>query len=118
MTAHPGRWKVWFHRSRAVVWMAVGALSFPLGWANSVVLVWVASLNANVVTDIGAAEAADDRNVTARLDRIERLLNELVDEPEEPRTVADRLAQIRAHQREHEHLLTRVAEAVADLARR
>lgn len=77
MPAHPGRWKVWFHRSRAVVWMIVGALSFPLGWANSVALVWVASLYANVVTDIGAAEAADDRTILARLDRLEELLIEL-----------------------------------------
>lgn len=54
---------VWFHRSRALGWVIVGALSFPLGWANSVVLVWIASVYANVFTDWGAAEAADDRRV-------------------------------------------------------
>lgn len=77
MTERSTRWKVWFHRSRAVVWLIVGALSFPLGWANSVALVWIASLYANVFTDLGAAEAADDRQVLERLDRVEKLLVEL-----------------------------------------
>ncbi len=66
------RQRVWFHRSRAIIWVIVGALSFPLGWANSVVLVWIASLYANVSTDAGAAEAADDRAITDRLDRMEQ----------------------------------------------
>lgn len=62
--------KVWLHRTRAIIWAIVGALSFPLGWANSVVLVWIASLYANVSTDWGNGEAADDRPVIGRLDRI------------------------------------------------
>lgn len=62
--------KVWAHRSRAIVWAVVGALSFPLGWANSVVLVWVASLYANVSTDWGNGEAADNRELIALLEEI------------------------------------------------
>lgn len=66
--------RVWFHRSRSIAWMIVGVLSFPLGWANSIVLVWIASLYANVASDWSASEAADDRAVIERLDRIEALL--------------------------------------------
>jgi hypothetical protein len=62
---------IWFHRSRAVVWVIVGVISFPLGWANSVVLVWIASVYANISGDIGAAAAADDRAVIERLDRVD-----------------------------------------------
>lgn len=62
--------KVWFHRSRAAVWGVVGVLSFMYGWANSVALVWVASLYANIVSDIGAAEAADDRHVIEELEAL------------------------------------------------
>jgi hypothetical protein len=68
------RARVYFHRGRAALWIALGAASFPLGWADSVVLVWIASVYANVVSDLGAAEAADDRDLTDRLDRIERHL--------------------------------------------
>lgn len=53
--------KVWFHRSRAVAWGFVGIASFVFNFTNSVMLVWIASLYANVVSDISAAEAADDR---------------------------------------------------------
>lgn len=66
------RARVHFHRARAAAWVAIGAASFALGAADSVALVWIASLYANVVSDLGAAEAADDRAVVERLDRIER----------------------------------------------
>lgn len=65
------RLKVWFHRSRAIAWIAVGAVSFWRGWSDSVTLVWAASLYANIVSDWTAAEASDDRDVIARLERIE-----------------------------------------------
>lgn len=79
--------KVWFHRTRALAWIIVGVLSFPLGWANSVALVWIASVYANTVSDLTAAEASDDRAVLERLDRIEALLQQLTsttDPPSEP----------------------------------
>lgn len=89
--------KVWFHRARAITWVLIGVVSFPLGWANSVVLVWIASVYANSLTDWGAAEAADDRTVMDALDavradqetlrgelgRVRELLEHLVNRPPE-----------------------------------
>lgn len=66
--------RVWFNWVSAACWLVLGVLSFPLGWANSVAVVWLASVYANVKTDVGAAEAADDHEVVDRLDRIERIL--------------------------------------------
>lgn len=65
--------KVWFHRTSAIIWLA---LIFPayIWWRESVAFVIAASIYANVKSDWGAAEAADDREVLARLDRIEALL--------------------------------------------
>jgi hypothetical protein len=71
------RRKIWFHRSRAIIWLVVGALSFVFGWQNSVVLVWIASVYANTVSDLGAAEAADDREVTGRLDDVSERLDRI-----------------------------------------
>lgn len=62
--------------------MIVGALSFPLGWANSVILVWVASLYANVSTDWGNGEAADNRELREPLERIEAKLDALLEQRE------------------------------------
>lgn len=68
------------------MWVGVGIASFVFGFENSVVLVWIASLYANIVSDWGAAEAADDREIVDRLDRIEEHLGitvidgEVVDE--------------------------------------
>lgn len=61
------RRSVWFHRARATAWLAFGLISFAVGWANSVALVWAASVYANVMTDWTAAEAADDRRVLAAI---------------------------------------------------
>jgi hypothetical protein len=77
------RAKVWFHRSRAIAWLIVGAVTFALGLADSVALVWMASVYANAVSDWGAAEAADDRAIHERLDRIEQMLERLTNGPKE-----------------------------------
>ena len=69
---------VWFHRCRATLWALAYPATVALGVADSVALVWFASCYANVVSDLGAAEAADDRAVLARLDRIESKLDELL----------------------------------------
>lgn len=68
--------RVWFHRSRAVAWVLVGVASFLLGWTDSVTLVLIASLYANVVTDWGAAEAADNREVLRRIASLEKKVEE------------------------------------------
>lgn len=68
--------KVWSFRLRAACWVGIGVWSFATGMQDSVVLVWLASLYANLATDLGAAQAADDRQLVDRLDRIERLLVE------------------------------------------
>lgn len=65
--------RVWFHRGRAVAWALAGVCAL-LWWQDSVLFVIVASVYANVVSDLGAAEAADDRDLTDRLDRIEKQL--------------------------------------------
>lgn len=70
------RAKVWFGRSRAIVWVLLGLASFPLGWSDSVVLVWIASVYANVESSIASSEAADNRDLHERLDRIEELLRQ------------------------------------------
>lgn len=59
-------------RLRAAAWAVVGVISFPLGWAQSVVLVWIASVYANVASEMATGEAADDRALVDRLERIER----------------------------------------------
>lgn len=64
---------VWFHRASAAVWLLL-AIPALLWWRASVLFVIAASIYANVKSDIGAANAADDSAVLARLDRIERLI--------------------------------------------
>jgi hypothetical protein len=65
---------VWFHRSRAIVWVVLTLVA--LRWfPESVTYVVIASGYANAVSDWSAAEAADDRRVLERLDRIELLLH-------------------------------------------
>jgi hypothetical protein len=75
LNVHKG--KVWFHRIRAGIWVLIGGASFLFGFANNIVLVWLASLYANIVSDWGAAEAADDREVLERLQSIEQKQKEM-----------------------------------------
>ncbi len=70
--------RVWFHRGRAIAWVLFGAWSFVTGWADSIALVWFASVYANVISDWTAGEAADDREVMARLDAIDAKLSRLL----------------------------------------
>lgn len=58
---------MWFNRACAVGWAVAGILAFPLGWAYSVAFVTVASIYANVKTDWGTAEAADNSEVLEAL---------------------------------------------------
>lgn len=49
---------VWFNRASGLAWVVLGIAAIPLGWANSVLLVWLASAYANAKTDWGAADAS------------------------------------------------------------
>lgn len=62
--------RVWSYRARAAAWAAAGVWSFVTGRQESVALVWLASIYANVATDLGAAQAADDRRVLDELARL------------------------------------------------
>jgi hypothetical protein len=66
---------VLFHRICAGLWFVAlfPALAF---WKESLVFVIVASVYANVKSDWGAGEAADDHRVLDRLDEIEALIRE------------------------------------------
>ena len=77
------RRRVWFHRAAAIGWV----LTLPVAlkwWPQSVAFVIVASVYANAYTSWAAAEAASDRDVVERLDRIETMLATLTPEPDEP----------------------------------
>ncbi len=65
---------VLFHRVSAAVWAAL-LVPALLWWQESILFVIAASIYANVKSDIGAANAADDREVLVRLDRIEARLD-------------------------------------------
>lgn len=69
--------RIWFHRSRAIGWVFLGAAAFMFGWQNSIVLLWIASVYANAESAWSTAAATDDSKITERLDRIENLLKEL-----------------------------------------
>jgi hypothetical protein len=70
--------KVWIHRSIAALWLIFGLVVWwPLGWQDSVALVWMASVFANVYGPWTASEAADDHTLTDRLDRIEQAIKNL-----------------------------------------
>ena len=67
------RGRVWFHRTRAIAWVLI-TLAALRWWPHSIAYVIIASGYANVVSDWAAGEAADDREILRRLDRIERRL--------------------------------------------
>lgn len=64
---------VLFHRVSAAVWLVL-LIPALLWWSESIAFVIVASVYANMKSDWGAAEAADDRRVVEALDRIEQVL--------------------------------------------
>lgn len=68
--------RIWFHRSRAIGWVILGAVAFLFGWQDSIVLIWLASVYANVESAWSTAEATDDSDLIDRLERIERLLDD------------------------------------------
>ncbi|MFI7073584.1 hypothetical protein [Micromonospora sediminicola] len=73
------RRKVWIHRGLASMWVLL-AIPAALWWAESILFVILVSLYANFASELATSEAADDRDVCDRLDRIERALAERGDD--------------------------------------
>jgi hypothetical protein len=63
---------MWVHRSRAIAWVVIGVVAFLVGWHEAIWLLWIASVYANVESAWTTGEAVDHRDITCRLDRIER----------------------------------------------
>lgn len=70
------RKRVWIHRSATAV-CALLAVPAILWWSDSVLFVILLSLTTQAWTSWGASEAADDRTITDRLERIEQALADL-----------------------------------------
>lgn len=73
---------VWFNRACAVGW-TISLVPALVWWKDSIVFVIIASVYANIKSDWGVAEAADDQNVEQKIEaledrliRIEAMLNE------------------------------------------
>lgn len=77
MTRRQRRWPVRLHYVLACAWAVGGIIAFPTGLADSIVLVWIASVYANVAGDLGAAAAADDGKVLAELAALRADINAL-----------------------------------------
>jgi hypothetical protein len=61
------------HQLLALVWAAMLVPAW-LWWQESILFVIIASIYANAVGEWSAAEAADDRAVLERLERLEELV--------------------------------------------
>lgn len=72
-------WRVWFNRLSAIGWAVAGVAAFPLGWAQTVAFVTVASIYANVKTDWGTAESAKAADLAKEVKEIKAMLKELTE---------------------------------------
>jgi hypothetical protein len=68
--------RLWTHRIIAIIW-TLSAIPAYLWWRDSVLFVIVASVFANIYAAVSALEAADDRAVIDRLERMERKIDEI-----------------------------------------
>ncbi len=73
------RQRVWIHRSATTICVLL-AVPGILWWSESVLFVILISLTTQAYTSWSAAEAADDRELSNRLARIEALLERRPDE--------------------------------------
>jgi hypothetical protein len=67
-----------FNRASAAFWLVLGVVAQFTGLSSSIPMLWFASVYANVKSDVGAAEAADNgevmdllREMNERLKRLE-----------------------------------------------
>lgn len=68
------RHKVRFNKTSAILWICIGIAAFIFNWQNAVWFLLIVSVYANVKADWSTAEAADDLELKAKLDRIIELL--------------------------------------------
>jgi hypothetical protein len=69
------RKRVWVHRTATLICVLL-AVPAVLWWSDSVLFVILISLATQGYASLSASEAADDRQLTERLDRIEALLDQ------------------------------------------
>jgi hypothetical protein len=70
-----------FARVRALGWIALGIIAYPLGWWWSVAFVTMASLYANVESGFATGAANDDRELKAAIrDEVRSMRAEMRDE--------------------------------------
>lgn len=74
--------KVWIHRILALFFTAL-AVPACLWWKQSILFVILLSLATQISTELGAAEAADDRTLGDQQDRIEAKLDALLEQRSE-----------------------------------
>lgn len=74
------RRRVWIHRTATIICVLL-AIPGVLWWSESVLFVILISLATQAWTSWGASEAADDRELSSRLDRIEALLQQRGETP-------------------------------------
>lgn len=66
-----------FARARALGWIALGVIAYPLGWWYSVAFVTMASLYANVESGFATAAGNDDSELKRELRAVRTELAEL-----------------------------------------
>jgi hypothetical protein len=60
-----------------VFWLVLGVVAQLTGWSSSSPLLWFASVYANVKSDVGAAEAADNGEIMSMLREMNERLKRL-----------------------------------------
>ena len=81
--------RILFHRVSAIVW-ALLLIPALLWWRESLWFVIVASIYANVKSDWGAAEAADDRDLARQMRALELKVDRLLERVTELQASAER----------------------------
>lgn len=78
------RRRVWIHRVATLICLVL-AVPGVLWWKGSILFVILISLSTQAYTSWSAAEAADDRTLSDRLDRMQHQLDALLEQRRHPR---------------------------------
>jgi hypothetical protein len=76
------RWSRRFNLARSIAWAGAIPVAYFAGWIYSVAFVSICSLYANAASDWASYRADQNRDLIARLVRIERMLERLSGEDE------------------------------------